>query len=68
MAVHKELGNLHWRKSSFSAGAENCVEVATAPSGGHYLRDSKNPSAGTHHFTNSAWITFIHAITTADTP
>lgn len=34
-----------WRKSSYSAGDLNCVEVAMGP---HVvgLRDSKNPEAG----------------------
>ncbi len=33
---------LKWRKSSFSAQGDQCVEVAALPSGA-LVRDSKNP-------------------------
>ncbi|SDP15076.1 protein of unknown function [Actinopolyspora xinjiangensis] len=53
------LETLHWVKSSFSGGAENCVEVAYDATGWR-LRDSKNPTGPTHHFTHTQWTNFLH--------
>ncbi|SDJ65744.1 protein of unknown function [Actinopolyspora mzabensis] len=49
----------NWHKSSFSAGAENCVEVAYHTTGWR-LRDSKNPDGPHHHFTHTQWTNFLH--------
>lgn len=57
------LPQLNWRKSSYSSGNGGaCVEVATAADGDRYLRDSKNPNHGTHHFTATTWRTFLHGL------
>jgi hypothetical protein len=49
---------LPWRKSSYSGGGNNCVEVAEI-TGGCAVRDSKNPDGG--HLTLGAdlWRAFI---------
>ncbi|QWF81868.1 DUF397 domain-containing protein [Amycolatopsis sp. CA-230715] len=55
-----DLPALNWRKSSYSnnnGGA--CVEVATTPDGGRYVRDTKDRSLPPHYFTAPAWRTFI---------
>lgn len=62
MADPAELENLSWRKSSFSSGAENCVEVAEATDGGRWLRDTKDRSRPAHHFTATAWDAFIEGV------
>jgi hypothetical protein len=49
----------HWRKSSYSGGANsNCVEVASA---GHHLalRDSKNPAGPVLQLGLGAWRRFV---------
>lgn len=51
--------DLHWRKSSHSGGAQQCVEVAHAQDGGYWLRDSKNPQDAAHYFTPTQWDAFI---------
>ncbi|MGH3586185.1 MAG: DUF397 domain-containing protein [Pseudonocardia sp.] len=57
-----ELENVRWRKSSFSGGAENCVEVAEATDGGRWLRDTKDRSRSAHYFTARAWDAFITGV------
>ena len=46
-----------WRKSSYSGGGNNCVEVAQAAAVG--VRDSKNPEGGHLTFTARTWNAFI---------
>lgn len=46
-----------WRKSSFSAEGQSCVEVAT----GVGIRDSKSPSAHLA-FGADAWSAFLRAV------
>jgi hypothetical protein len=60
MAIPEDMqGALgRWRKSSYSGGGNNCVEVAqTAAS--HAVRDSKNPDAGHLVFPANAWQSFV---------
>lgn len=50
---------LPWKKSSFSGGGDNCVEVALLASGGAFVRDTKNRHAATLAFTPGEWAAFI---------
>ncbi|MDV6011200.1 DUF397 domain-containing protein [Haloechinothrix sp. LS1_15] len=50
-----EPKDLRWRKSSFSEGAQTCVEVAFAADGGRWLRDTKDRHGGAHHITAEQW-------------
>lgn len=53
------LGNLKWRKSTFS-NPHNCVEVAELVDGrGYALRDSKNPGHSALIFTPGEWDAFV---------
>ncbi|WP_307867425.1 DUF397 domain-containing protein [Saccharothrix coeruleofusca] len=52
-----------WRKSSYSGGNTNCVEVGLG-SAGVGVRDSKNTAAGHLVFPARAWWEFVRA--TAD--
>lgn len=47
-----------WRKSSYSSGGGNCVEVASVGSGTVAVRDSKNP-APVVHFSSEAFALFL---------
>ncbi|GAA1743416.1 DUF397 domain-containing protein [Luedemannella helvata] len=50
-----------WRKSSYSAGDGNCVEVASA--GDRIaIRDSKNTDIPPLVFSRESWATFITAV------
>ncbi|SHF40126.1 DUF397 domain-containing protein [Streptoalloteichus hindustanus] len=47
-----------WRKSSYSALNNDCVEVAPA-SGDVAVRDSKNPDGPALTFSHSQWRSFL---------
>lgn len=56
-----ETGELAWRKSSFSGGANNCVE--TAPSGEAVLvRDSKITGGPIIAIGATAWTEFVNTL------
>ncbi|MGH2385662.1 MAG: DUF397 domain-containing protein [Candidatus Limnocylindria bacterium] len=55
-------GELNWHKSSFSGGAENCVEVAKTADGSWWLQDSKDRTRRPHYFTAAAWEAFIAGV------
>ncbi|WP_078610415.1 MULTISPECIES: DUF397 domain-containing protein [Streptomyces] len=51
----------HWRKSSYSGGNDDCVELAITQ--GHIaVRDSKRPDLPYASFTAPAWHEFISVI------
>ncbi|GAA3761769.1 hypothetical protein HDA32_005749 [Spinactinospora alkalitolerans] len=52
---------LTFRKSSYSAGANECVEVADLPTGAA-MRDSKRPDAGHLGFASGEWDAFLTAV------
>lgn len=49
------LGQVAWRKSSYSAQVQDCVEVADGLLGAVVVRDSKDPDGPTLLLTGSAW-------------
>jgi hypothetical protein len=54
-----EYQTTQWRKSSFSGVEGECVESALLSDGSIAVRNSKNPAAGTLHFTRaeiSSWV------------
>jgi hypothetical protein len=58
-------GGLHmeaWRKSSYSGGAGNCVEVAGNLHGAVGVRDSKDPDGRALVFTAPAWLAFADRV------
>ena len=50
-------GGIWWRRSSYSGGDNNCVEVG-AGDPGVAVRDSKNPRGDALSFSAAAWHTF----------
>jgi hypothetical protein len=50
-----------WRKSSYSGGQGNCVEVAPLRDG-VAVRDSKNPSGPVLRFGADAWQVFVASV------
>lgn len=52
-----------WRKSSYSNGERNCVEVAEAPDA-TLMRDSKHPEVGHLSFAFAEWGNFIEDVKT----
>lgn len=53
---------LAFRKSSFSTDQQACVEVADAPDGSRWVRDSKDRSGPTHYFTATEWAAFVAGV------
>ncbi|NUR92651.1 MAG: DUF397 domain-containing protein [Nonomuraea sp.] len=51
-----------WRKSSFSAGAGECVEFKRGSTGDILIRDSKNPAGGVLSFTAGEWRAFLKGV------
>lgn len=50
---------LAWRKSSYSGGQGDCVEVADNVPGSVAVRDSKDPGGGVLRFSREAWLAFV---------
>jgi Domain of unknown function (DUF397) len=51
-----------WRKSSYSGGAQNCVEVAGNLPGAVGVRDSKDPDGQALVFATTAWRAFADRV------
>jgi hypothetical protein len=56
------MTTLEFRKSSFSSGDRECVEVATNAPGAVAVRDSKDPDGPVLRFTPAAWTAFRTAL------
>jgi Domain of unknown function (DUF397) len=58
----------HWKKSSWSSHAGNCVEVATLPEGIIGVRDSKQNGAdrAVLTFSRAAWDRFLMGVRAAE--
>ncbi|MDT0331330.1 DUF397 domain-containing protein [Nocardiopsis lambiniae] len=52
---------LEFRKSSYSSGHENCVEVADLPTGAA-IRDSKHPESGFLPLGAAEWTAFARLV------
>ncbi|MEU1942557.1 DUF397 domain-containing protein [Streptomyces melanosporofaciens] len=56
------MAALEFRKSSFSTGDRECVEVATNVPNTVAVRDSKDPEGRILRFTPAAWAAFQGAV------
>ncbi|WP_328339496.1 DUF397 domain-containing protein [Streptomyces violaceus] len=52
------MPELTWQKSTYSAEAANCLEIATTSTTVH-LRDSKNPDGPHLTLRPTAWVEFL---------
>ena len=59
---HRGASQAAWRKSTYSGGATNCVEVADNVAAAVAVRDSKNPEGSALTFTPGAWDAFTGAV------
>lgn len=51
-----------WRRARRSQGNGECVEVAAAPGGGVWLRDSKRPAGPTLDLSPADWAALIATV------
>ncbi|MFH8385025.1 DUF397 domain-containing protein [Kitasatospora sp. NPDC018058] len=51
-----------FKKSSYSGGNDNCVEIAIPSERVSYVRDSKDPKGPALGFDRAAHEAFIHAV------
>lgn len=51
-----------WKKSSYSQGNGNCVEVHKLANGSVAMRDSKSPDGPILEFTEGEWSAFLHGV------
>ncbi|CNE99210.1 Domain of uncharacterised function (DUF397) [Mycobacterium tuberculosis] len=56
-----DLGQVVFRKSSYSNGGNGCVEAGTFGSQ-HLVRDSKNPDGGVLTLERDVWAAFVSQI------
>ncbi|MFE1962575.1 DUF397 domain-containing protein [Streptomyces sp. NPDC059479] len=57
---------LKWVKSSYSGQNGDCVEAAALPTGGHALRDSKNPHGPVLLLGPGRWSAFVSGVTAGE--
>jgi hypothetical protein len=55
------LSGAQWRKSSYSGGGNDCVEIAFVD-GGAAVRDSKDPEGGAFRLPASGWQGLLAAV------
>ena len=65
--ITQKPGSLVWRKSSYSSGNGDCVEVA-ATSVGVLLRDSKNPGGPILAVGTGQWREFVGHLSPSRSP
>jgi hypothetical protein len=51
-----------WRKSSYSGGGGECIEVGGKLPGLIAVRDSKNPNGPVLTFALAEWVTFMNQL------
>ncbi|WP_433657524.1 DUF397 domain-containing protein [Nocardia sp. CA-128927] len=60
--MSRDLSGALWFKSTYSAGGNDCVEVAHLDGGMVGLRDSKNPTGPVLVITPGAWEAFTAGV------
>ncbi|MGH3870809.1 MAG: DUF397 domain-containing protein [Pseudonocardiaceae bacterium] len=53
---------VQFHKSSYSTDHQACVEVAVAPDGGRWLRDTKDRTGPAHYYPSTEWTAFIRSV------
>lgn len=60
--THSDLATATWRKSSYSGGAQDCVEVSADLPGAVAVRDSKDRGGPVLIFSSRDWQAFVGAV------
>ncbi len=60
------IAEICWRKSSYSNGLENCLEIGEGIIASIPVRDSKIPNGNVLRFTPATWFDFIESVKKED--
>jgi Domain of unknown function (DUF397) len=60
--THPDLAAASWRKSSYSGGAQDCVEVSRDLPGAVAVRDSKDRGGPVLVFSSRDWGAFVGGV------
>ena len=60
--TNPDLAAATWRKSSYSGGAQDCVEVTSDLPGAVAVRDSKDRGGPVLMFSPQAWHAFVAGV------
>ncbi|MDH6131024.1 hypothetical protein P3T37_000391 [Kitasatospora sp. MAA4] len=60
--MKQEIRRAQWRKSTYSNGQGDCIEVADGFVGVMPVRDSKDPDGPTLLFPSDAWRAFVAGV------
>ncbi|MDH6705783.1 hypothetical protein P3T27_002505 [Kitasatospora sp. MAA19] len=64
--MHLDLSGARWRKSTYSGGGGECIEVADGFPDVVPVRDSKDPSGPALAFPTTSWQAFVTAARTGE--
>ncbi|WP_328957276.1 DUF397 domain-containing protein [Kitasatospora purpeofusca] len=64
----QEYQGARWRKSTYSDGDGDCIEVSESLTDMVPVRDSKDPHGPTLAFTTTAWASFLAALRAGELP
>ncbi|NJP52227.1 DUF397 domain-containing protein [Streptomyces sp. SBST2-5] len=62
LSTSTELHGVRWLRSSYSTGANNCVETAAPAAGLLAVRDSKDPAGPALLFSRESWARFLTSV------
>ncbi|MFF9640047.1 DUF397 domain-containing protein [Kitasatospora aureofaciens] len=66
--MNQELRIANWRKSTYSNGQGDCIEIADGLTDTVPVRDSKDPHGPALGFSPAAWRAFVAGIRAGDFP
>ncbi|MFF2081518.1 DUF397 domain-containing protein [Kitasatospora sp. NPDC058162] len=66
--MNHEFRNASWRKSTYSNGQGDCIEIADELDNIVPVRDSKDPHGPALGFTPEAWQAFVAGIRACEFP
>ena len=66
--MKQEMPGAGWRKSTYSNGQGECIEVADGFPGVTPVRDSKDPDGPALLFPADAWAAFVAGVRAGDFP